>query len=111
MCQFTVLKNRKTKKSGPSGGLGPANASSWHAKRGDTSEIVNIFQKVVDKLFGQVVAVEGGTLWRKNKFSKKNLTMPKNKKRGPFGVVQHPFCRKTAKNEGDPLGKKFSEKN
>ena len=29
------------------------------ALKGDTSEIINIF-----------VAVEGGTLWRKNKFSK-----------------------------------------
>ena len=28
--------------------------------------------------------------------------------RGPFGIFQHPFCRKTSKNcKGDPLGKIF----
>ena len=37
--------------------------------KGGTSEIVNIF-----------VAVEGETLWKKNKFSKKSLTMPKAEK-------------------------------
>ena len=26
------------------------------------------------------------------------------KKGGGFGMFQHPFCRKTPKNEGDPLG-------
>ena len=33
-------------------------------------------------------------------------------KGGPFGVFQHPFCRKTSKNcRGDPFGKKlFFEK-
>ena len=31
-------------------------------------------------------------------FWKKNLTVPKkNWKGGPFGIFQHPFCRKTAK--------------
>ena len=58
--QFTVLKNRKTKKSGPRGAPGPANASPWRAKRGDTSEIVNIF-----------VAVEGGPFGEKTNFRKK----------------------------------------
>ena len=64
-CQFTVLENRKTKKNGSSGAPGPDTASPWRAKRGDTSEIVNIF-----------VAVEGGTLWGKN-FPKKSLAVPK----------------------------------
>ena len=42
----------------------------------------------------------------------KNLTRPKkNRKEGPFGIFQHPFCRKTAKKmKGDPLGKKFFRK-
>ena len=30
---------------------------------------------------------------------------------GPFGIFQHPICRKTAKKiEGGPFGKKFPEK-
>ena len=68
-------------------------------------------------------ALKGGTLWRRNKLSNKSLTMRKNWKGGPFGVFQHPFCRKTSKNwrgkflfsakkshsagknwKGDPLG-------
>ena len=39
---------------------GPLARAPGALKDGDTSEIVNIF-----------VAVEGGTLWRKNNFSKK----------------------------------------
>ena len=47
----------------------------------------------------------------KKKFLKKSLTMPKKLKGGPFGIFQHPFCRKTPKKlKGDPLGKKFFEK-
>ena len=35
--------------------------------------------------------------------------MPKKTERGgPFGIFQHPFCRKTSKKcRGDPLGKNF----
>ena len=132
-CQFTVLENRKPKNNGPSGAPGHASASPWRAKRGDISEIVNIF-----------VAVEGGTLWRKNIFDEKvsqcrkivredllrffnihsgakhqklkewksfyngkNLTRPKKTERGALCEFQHPFCRKTAKSlSGDPLRKK-----
>ena len=36
--------------------------------------------------------------------------MPKKLKGGPFGIFQHPFCRKTPKNGGDPLGKLFFSK-
>ena len=38
--------------------------------------------------------------------------MPKKLKGGPFGIFQHPFCRKTAKKiEGGPFGeKKFRKK-
>ena len=44
-------------------------------------------------------------------FSEKNLTVPKKLKGGPFGIFQHPFCRKTAKKlKGDPLGKFFPGK-
>ena len=32
-------------------------------------------------------------------------------KGGPFGIFQHPFCRKTSKKmQGDPLGKNFFSK-
>ena len=37
--------------------------------------------------------------------------MPKITERAPFGIFQHPFCRKTSKKlKGDPLGKKFPKK-
>ena len=36
--------------------------------------------------------------------------MPKKLKGGPFGIFQHPFCRKTPKKlKVYPLGKKFPE--
>ena len=51
-----------------------------------------------------------GTFGEKH-FLKKSLTMPKKLKRGPFGIFQHPFCRKTPKKlKEDPLGKFFFEK-
>ena len=43
----------------------------------------------------------------------KNLSMPKKTERGgPFGIFQHPFCRKTSKKmQGGPFGEKiFFEK-
>ena len=44
---------------------------------------------------------------RKFLFSEKNLNAEKKLKGGPFGIFQHPFCRKTAKKlKGDPLRKK-----
>ena len=50
--------------------------------------------------------------WRNFYFRKKNLTVPKKTERGgPFGIFQHPFCRKTAKKlKGTFWGKKFSGK-
>ena len=36
--------------------------------------------------------------------------MPKNWKGGPFGIFQHPFWRKTAKNEGGPFEEIFFKK-
>ena len=37
--------------------------------------------------------------------------MPKNPKRGPFGIFHHPFCRKTPKKlKGGPFGEIFFEK-
>ena len=51
------------------------------------SEIVNIF-----------VAVEGGTLWRKNKFSKKSLTMTKNWKGSPLGFLNTQCVEKYQRN-------------
>ena len=35
--------------------------------------------------------------------------MPKKLEGGPFGIFQHPFCRKTPKNERGPFGEFFSE--
>ena len=58
-CQFTVLKNRKSKKNGQSGAPGPASARPLARSKGDTFEIVNIF-----------VAVEGGLTGEKTIFRK-----------------------------------------
>ena len=42
------------------------------------------------------------------KMDKKSHNAEKNWKGGPFGIFQHPFCRKTSKKcRGDPLGKNF----
>ena len=72
--------------------------------------------------------LKGGTLWgfstsilsqnmkklKKTKifiFGKKSHNAEKNWKEGPFGIFQHPFCRKTSKKiQGDPLGKNFFSK-
>ena len=44
-------------------------------------------------------------------FGKKSHSAEKTLKRGPFGIFQHPVCRKTAKKlKGDPLGKKMFRK-
>ena len=68
--------------------------------KGATSEIVNIF-----------VAVEGGTLWRKNKFSNKSLTMPKNWKGDPLGFLNTQCGVKHQRNwKGDPLERNELEK-
>ena len=41
----------------------------------------------------------------------KSFTMTKNVKGGPFGIFQHPFCRKTSYNlKGGPFGEFFSRK-
>ena len=67
--------------------------------------------------------LEAGTLWgfstsilsqniKKLKgeifiFGKKFHSAEKKRKGGPFGIFQHPFCRKTAKKlKGDPFGEK-----
>ena len=58
------------------------------------------------------VAIEGGTLRRKNKFSKKILQCRKTE-RGTLWDFKNPICCKISKKlKGDPLErKKFSEKN
>ena len=44
-------------------------------------------------------------------FPEKNLSAEKNWKGGPFGIFQHPFCRKTAeKIAGGPFGEKIFRK-
>ena len=69
---------------------GPLTRAPGALKGGDTSEIVNNF-----------VAVEGGTLWQKNKFSKKSLTMPKNRKGDPSGFSNTHSVVKYQKIEGE----------
>ena len=94
---FTVLENRKffekkffekiTLKNGPSGAPDSASASPWPAKRGTLSKLSTFLSQVV----------EGRTLWREKKIEKKSHNAAKLKG-GPFGVFQHPFCRKTSIN-------------
>ena len=69
--------------------------------------------------------LKGGTLWgfstsilsqnmkklKKTKiviFGEKFHNAEKNWKGGPFGIFQHPFCRKTSKKmQGGPFGENF----
>ena len=48
----------------------------------------------------------------KNFYFRKKISQCRKKlKGGPFGIFQHPFCRKTAKKiEGGPFGEKIPEK-
>ena len=51
----------------------------------------------------------GTLLWKKN--FEKSLTMQKKLKGGPFGIFQHPFCRKISKNWRGAFDEIFFEKN
>ena len=53
------------------------------------------------------VAKHQKTEGRKSFYFRKKISQGRKKlKGGPFGIFQHPFCRKTAKKlKGDPLGK------
>ena len=72
-------------------------------ERGDSLRFFNIHsvakhEKIEEKIY----------------FRNKSHNAEKNWKEEPFGVFQHPFCRKTQKNAGDLLRKKLeknSEKN
>ena len=109
---FTVLENRKFfEKNGPSGAPGLASASPWRAKfsqcrkteRGDTLRFFNIHSVAKHKKIEE----------NKNFYFRKKISQCRKKlKGGPFGIFQHPVCRKTAKKlKGDPLGEKiFPEK-
>ena len=61
-------------------------------------------------ILSQIMKKIGGALLVKKIFWKKSLTMPKKLKGGPFGIFQHPFCRKTKKIEGGPFGEIFFRK-
>ena len=127
-------RKSKTQKNGPSGAPGPASASPWRAKRGTLPKL-STFLLQLKRPFGektnfrkkvsQCRKTERGTLWgfltsilsqniKKLKgenfyFRKKSLAVPKkNWKGGPFGIFQHPFCRKTAKKlKGEPFEEKI----
>ena len=137
-CHFTVLENRKSKKYKPSGAPGPASASPWRAKRGTLPKLSTFLsqlkgdplekKQIFEKKVSQCRKTERGTFWgfstsilsqniknlKKGKFlfsGKKSHSAEKNRKRGPFWIFQHPFCRKTAKKlKGDPSGKIFFRK-
>ena len=73
------------------------------ALRGDTSEIVNIFVAVEGVLSQNMKKLKGEKFY----FRKKISQWRKKLKGGPFGIFQHPFCRKTEKKlKGGPFGEK-----
>ena len=81
-CQFTVLENRKTKKT-------------WRTKRGTLPKFSTFLSQL-----------KGGPVGEKTNF-RKSLTRPKNWKGGPFGIFKHPICCKISnKLKGGPFGKK-----
>ena len=107
---FTVLENQKLfeknfskklhtqKKMDRVARRGPL-ARAPGALKGDTSAIINIF-----------VAVEGGTLRRKNKLSKK-ISQCRKTEWGTLWDIKHPMCCKISKKlKGDPLERKKSRK-
>ena len=69
--QFTVLENRKSKKTGPSGAPpGPASASPWRAKRGKLPKLSTFLSELKRGPFGEKTnfrkkcrKTERGTLW------------------------------------------------
>ena len=90
-------KKLHTQKNGPSGALKGGhfrNCQRFYAVEG-------VLSQNIKKLNGGKFFIFG-----------KNLTVPKKTERGgPFGIFQHPFCRKTAKKlKGGPLRKKNSQK-
>ena len=93
MSKYSLLRYRKNPKVEP----------NW-STRGDT------FRFFIHSVANHQKKWRRGALLVKN-FFEKSLTMPKNWKRGPFGIFQHPFCRKTPKNWRGPSGEKiFSRK-
>ena len=73
------------------------------ARKGDTSEILNIFVAVEGVLSQNIKKLKGENFY----FRKKISQCRKKLKGGPFGIFQHSFCRKTAKKiEGGTLWEK-----
>ena len=87
-------KIEKAKKNVPSGAPGPANASPWRAKRGHFRNCQHFCR------------VEGGTLWRKNKFSKKKSHNAEKLERGTLWGFSTSILSQNIKK----LRKIFSEK-
>ena len=95
---MSIYSTRKSKKQKyePSGAPGPASASPWRAKRGTHPNLSTFLSQLK------------GTLWRKNKFSKKNVSQFRKTKRGPFGFFKHPICCKISKKlKGNPFEEKY----
>ena len=70
-------------------------------RKGDTSEIVNIFVAVEGVLSQNIKNLKGG----KFLFSEKNLTVPEKTERGdPLGFFNIHSVAKHLKNEGGPFG-------
>ena len=94
-------------------GTGPSRRHIQGSKIAKGLPSVNLqYSKIEKPKNGPSGALKGGHFrncqhfcrsWRgdpleKKQIFEKSLTMPKNWKGGPFGVFQHPFCRKTSKN-------------
>ena len=88
---YSTRKSKNQKTVWTEWRAGPANASPWRAKRGGTSEIVNIF-----------VAVEGGPFGEKTNFRKKS--QGRKTRRGALGFFNIHSVAKQQKIEEGPFG-------
>ena len=91
--KYSLLRYRKN----------PKVELNWHT-RGDTLKFF------IHSVANHQKKLKEGHFWWKKNFLKVSQCW-KNWKGGPFGIFQHPFCRKTPKKmKGEPFGKFFFEK-
>ena len=98
--QYSKIENF-SKKTGPSGAPGVSQcrvSQCRKTERGDPLRFFNIHSVAKHEKIEEI----------KNFYFRKKISQCRKKlKGGPFGIFQHPFCRKTAKKlKGGPFGEK-----
>ena len=98
--QFTVIQNQKSKKMDRVARRDPLTRTPGALKVGTLLKLSTFLSQL-----------KGDHLAKKQIFEKKSHNAEKQKG-GPFGIFQHPLCRKTGKKlKGGPFGEKvFSAK-